>query len=163
MGRLEVVFSPQGVQQVIISPKTDNISPSGQGSWNNWKTEVIQGLRDYFAGRLQNFDHLRLDLQGTPFQLRVWEAVRRVPFGATVSYGELARNLGLRKGARAIGGALRANPLPILIPCHRIISADGSLCGFSASLNRKRWLLDHEQSVRRRGPEELPSVYKETN
>ncbi|MFP3867881.1 MAG: methylated-DNA--[protein]-cysteine S-methyltransferase [Desulfobacteraceae bacterium] len=149
MGQLELVFSPQGLRQVIISPHTGNGRPGGQTPWPSWQSEVIQALRDYFAGRVQNFAHLRLDLAGTPFQLRVWQELRQIPLGSTASYGELARHLGLLKGARAVGGALRANPLPIIIPCHRIISADGSLGGFSTGLHVKRWLLDHEQAIRR--------------
>ncbi|MDD3580176.1 MAG: methylated-DNA--[protein]-cysteine S-methyltransferase [Desulfobacca sp.] len=147
LGRIGLVFSPQGLRQLLIYPDTDNISTGGPEPAPIWKTEVVQALRDYFAGRAHNFDQLKLDLQGTPFQLRVWAALRLIPFGATVSYGELACHLGLPKAARAVGGALRANPLPIIIPCHRVISADGSLGGFSAGLQVKRWLLEHEQVI----------------
>ncbi|OPX18856.1 MAG: hypothetical protein BZ151_12385 [Desulfobacca sp. 4484_104] len=148
LGRLSLVFSLRGLRRLLIYPDADNISTGGPEPPHVWQAEVVQALRNYFAGRAHNFDHLKLDLKGTPFQLRVWAALRMIPFGTTVSYGELGRNLGLPKGARAVGGALRANPLPIIIPCHRVVSADGSLGGFSAGLQVKHWLLEHEQGFK---------------
>ena len=98
-------------------------------------------MEDYFAGKPVNFEALPLDPQGSPFHLRVWQELRRVPSGATVSYQELARRLGNPKAARAVGQACGANPIPLIVPCHRVIAADGSLGGYSSGLPRKRWFL----------------------
>jgi methylated-DNA-[protein]-cysteine S-methyltransferase len=100
-------------------------------------------LDAYFAGELERFD-LPLAPHGTPFQLRVWEELRRIPYGQTISYSELARRLGDRKLVRAVGLANGRNPLSIVIPCHRVVGADGSLVGYGGGLERKRWLLEHE-------------------
>jgi methylated-DNA-[protein]-cysteine S-methyltransferase len=101
-------------------------------------------LAAYFAGFSTNFASLTLDPRGTPFQVRVWEELRRIPKGQAISYGELARRVGNPKASRAVGQANGENPLPIIIPCHRVIAADGSLGGYSSGLERKRWLLRHE-------------------
>jgi methylated-DNA-[protein]-cysteine S-methyltransferase len=101
-------------------------------------------LASYFAGKPRRWE-TSLDLSGgTAFQRRVWRELAKVPFGATVSYGELARRVGRPGAARAVGQAVGANPIPILIPCHRVICSDGGLGGFSAGLEIKRWLLAHE-------------------
>ena len=100
-------------------------------------------LDAYFAGELQEFD-LPLALDGTTFQLRVWEATARIPFAETISYKELALRLGDHKLVRAVGTANGRNPVSIVIPCHRVIGADGTLVGYGGGLDRKRWLLDHE-------------------
>jgi len=105
-------------------------------------------LARYFAGEAVRF-RARLDLSaGTAFQRRVWEALRRVPFGRTIGYGELAARVGSPKAARAVGQAMGANPVPIVVPCHRVIRSDGALGGFGAGLPIKRWLLRHEGAVR---------------
>lgn len=98
-------------------------------------------LEEYFEGKRKDFD-LPLDLHGTPFQLRVWSALREIPYGKTVNYGEIARGLG--SSARAVGNANGKNPVPIIIPCHRVIGADGSLTGFGGGLEKKRYLLQLE-------------------
>jgi methylated-DNA-[protein]-cysteine S-methyltransferase len=100
-------------------------------------------LDAYFAGELEAFD-LELAPHGTPFQLRVWDELRRIPFGETISYSQLARRLGDPKLVRAVGLANGRNPLSIVIPCHRVIGADGSLVGYGGGLERKSWLLEHE-------------------
>jgi methylated-DNA-[protein]-cysteine S-methyltransferase len=100
-------------------------------------------LAEYFAGRRTTFD-LPLAPRGTPFQLRVWEALRGIPYGRTISYLDLARRVADDKATRAVGAANGRNPLPIVVPCHRVIGADGSLVGFGGGIARKRWLLSHE-------------------
>jgi methylated-DNA-[protein]-cysteine S-methyltransferase len=105
--------------------------------------EARRQLDAYFAGDLYSFD-LVLALPGTPFQRRVWQALRELHYAETVSYGELARRIGEPNGARAVGLANHHNPLPIVVPCHRVIGADGSLTGFGGGIGRKRWLLSHE-------------------
>jgi methylated-DNA-[protein]-cysteine S-methyltransferase len=100
-------------------------------------------LDAYFAGELEEFD-LPLALHGTEFQLRVWDELSRIPFAETISYKELALRLGDLKLVRAVGLANGRNPVSIVIPCHRVIGADGTLVGYGGGLDRKRWLLDHE-------------------
>ena len=94
--------------------------------------ETRQQLKAYFSGKLQTFD-LPLRLEGTPFRLKVWEQLRCIPFGYTVSYGDLARRIGQPGAVRAVGGANRHNPIPIIVPCHRVIAADGTIGGYSGN------------------------------
>lgn len=115
--------------------------------------EARAQLTAYFAGELDTFA-LPLAAHGTPFQERVWAALRDIPFGETISYAELARRVGEPRAVRAVGGANGRNPLPVVVPCHRVIGADGSLTGFGGGMERKRWLLDHEGALRE--PLELP-------
>ena len=104
-------------------------------------------LDAYFAGDLIEFD-LPLDLDGTDFQRQCWLALATIPYGQTVSYGEQARRLGLGPdAARAVGAANGQNPLPLVLPCHRVIGADGSLTGFGGGLHLKRFLLEHEGAL----------------
>lgn len=100
-------------------------------------------LAEYFDGSRREFD-LPLALEGTPFQREVWEALREIPYGETVSYGELALRLGKPDAVRAVGLANGRNPISIVVPCHRVIGADGSLTGYGGGLERKRELLDLE-------------------
>jgi methylated-DNA-[protein]-cysteine S-methyltransferase len=104
-------------------------------------------LDEYFAGTRHAFD-LPLRLEGTPFQLEVWEQLRRIPYGETISYGELARRVHRPEAARAVGAANGQNPIAIVVPCHRVIGADGSLTGFGGGLDWKRRLLGLEQPQR---------------
>lgn len=101
-------------------------------------------LAAYFAGTRQGFGDLALDAAGTAFQQRVWKALGELPFGTTLSYGELAQRIGRHGAARAVGAANGSNPLAIVVPCHRVLGADGSLTGYAHGIERKRWLLDHE-------------------
>jgi methylated-DNA-[protein]-cysteine S-methyltransferase len=105
-------------------------------------------LQAYFRGRLQRFA-LQLAPEGTPFQLAVWRQLREIPYGETISYGELARRIGNPRACRAVGLANGANPLPIVVPCHRVIGADGSLTGFGGGLPIKQQLLELERDVYR--------------
>lgn len=109
--------------------------------------ETRRQLDAWFAKKRQTFD-LPLDPRGTEFRRKVWAALRTIPFGVTLSYGELARRVGDVKAVRAVGGANGANPIPIIIPCHRVIGADGSLTGFGGGVERKRFLLEHEAGPR---------------
>ncbi len=103
----------------------------------------LQQLAAYFAGERRSFD-LPVRLGGSEFQRRVWRALGSIPFGTVVSYAALARTVGQPGAARAVGQANGANPIPIVVPCHRVIASNGSLGGFSAGLQVKRWLLAHE-------------------
>jgi len=109
---------------------------------------VRSQLAEYFDGRRREFD-VRLDLEGNEFELRVWEALCRIPYGETVSYGEIAREIGAAGAARAVGLANGRNPVAVIVPCHRVIGADGGLTGYGGGLERKRLLLDLESGVLR--------------
>lgn len=106
-----------------------------------------QALGRYFDDGATDFADLPLDLQGTPFQVKVWQELQRIPHGGTISYKELAQRAGSPKGSRAAGQANGRNPVPIIVPCHRVIAADGSLGGYSSGIERKRWLLKHEGAM----------------
>jgi methylated-DNA-[protein]-cysteine S-methyltransferase len=106
-------------------------------------TEVRRQLAEYFSGTRTEFE-LQLEPSGTPFQLRVWNALREIPYGTTISYGELAARIGQPGMARAVGAANGSNPIAVIVPCHRVIGADGSLTGYGGGLPRKRLLLDLE-------------------
>jgi methylated-DNA-[protein]-cysteine S-methyltransferase len=105
--------------------------------------EAVKQLRQYFAGRRTEFD-LPVSPEGTPFQCAVWEQLRKIPYGETISYGELARRVGNPQASRAVGAANGANPIPIVIPCHRVIGSTGKLIGFGGGLPIKKALLDLE-------------------
>jgi methylated-DNA-[protein]-cysteine S-methyltransferase len=126
--------------------------PSGGGAPEPGWTEApaaaplaaaARQLAEYFDGSRRSFD-LPLAWRGTPFQESVWRALTAIPYGATVSYGELARRVGNPRASRAVGMANNRNPLSIFVPCHRVIGADGSLTGYGGGIERKRWLLAHE-------------------
>lgn len=122
--------------------------PSGQDHWardEDSLQDVVEQLDDYFAGRLTEFD-VELRLDGTAFQQLVWSALREIPYGETVSYGELATSIGNPGASRVVGLANGRNPIGIIVPCHRVIGADGSLTGYGGGLDRKRTLLDLEQA-----------------
>jgi methylated-DNA-[protein]-cysteine S-methyltransferase len=103
-------------------------------------------LEAYFAGDLTQIDHIRVRAAGTPFQQQVWAELRRIPAGTTASYGELAARLGKPGASRAVGRANGSNPVGIIVPCHRVIGANGSLTGYGGGMERKRWLLEHERA-----------------
>ncbi len=103
-------------------------------------------LEEYFAGEREQFD-VPLAPSGTAFQRAAWSALSTIPYGATVTYGDQARRLGDVRKSRAVGAANGQNPLPIVVPCHRVVGSDGSLTGFGGGLETKAWLLDHERRV----------------
>jgi methylated-DNA-[protein]-cysteine S-methyltransferase len=105
-------------------------------------------LARYFDGDLHAIDDLPVKTAGTEFQRTVWRALRQIPCGTTISYGELARRIGRPDAVRAVGLANGANPIGVVVPCHRVIGANGSLTGYGGGMERKRWLLDHEMQLR---------------
>jgi methylated-DNA-[protein]-cysteine S-methyltransferase len=113
--------------------------------------EAVAQLHSYFMGERHHFD-LELEAGGTPFQARIWSALREIGYGETVSYMDVARLVGSPKAARAVGRAVGANPLPIIVPCHRVIGADGTPTGFGGGLERKARLLELEGAEPRREP-----------
>ncbi len=104
-------------------------------------------LRRYLDGALDALDDLAVDTGGTPFQARVWKALRQIPVGATWSYAQLARRIGSPEAVRAVGAANGRNPVSLVVPCHRVIASDGTLCGYGGGIARKRWLLLHERAL----------------
>jgi methylated-DNA-[protein]-cysteine S-methyltransferase len=150
VGELMLVATAQHLIGVHFSPHPNDVRSAGGwrlASGGTPADAILQRTRaqldDYFAGRTTTFD-LPLGASGTPFQTQVWNALRAIPFGETVSYGEIARRLGDPKAMRAVGAANGRNPIPIIVPCHRVIGANGSLTGFGGGIDRKRWLLAHE-------------------
>jgi methylated-DNA-[protein]-cysteine S-methyltransferase len=151
IGRYRLTASERGLSEVAPAGRSDGSGPRRPASPSARRHAERAGraLAEYFAGSRRGFDDLALDLSGgTPFQQRVWRALCGVPFGTTLSYGELARRLGSPRAARAVGTANGRNPLAIVVPCHRIVGAGGGLVGYSHGLERKRWLLEHEARQR---------------
>jgi len=105
---------------------------------------LTKALNAYFDGDIDALNKVKTKTGGTPFQREVWLALRKIPGGTTISYGQLAARLGRPSASRAVGAANGANPIPIVVPCHRVIGANGSLTGFGSGLPRKKWLLEHE-------------------
>jgi methylated-DNA-[protein]-cysteine S-methyltransferase len=150
VGTLQLVASDVGVRALLwpmdgarvrVGP-TELVDPADH--------EVLlatkQQLERYFAGTLTKFD-LPLDPIGTPFQLDAWRALSNIGYGKTASYAEQASKIGRPKAVRAVGAANGKNPISIIVPCHRVIGSNGSLTGFAAGVDAKRWLLDHERRV----------------
>jgi methylated-DNA-[protein]-cysteine S-methyltransferase len=108
---------------------------------------LTRALEAYFAGELAAIDALPVAAPGTPFQRAVWRALRSIPCGTTLAYGALARRIGRPRAVRAVGLANGANPIGVVVPCHRVIGSDGSLTGYGGGLSRKRWLLAHEGAI----------------
>jgi methylated-DNA-[protein]-cysteine S-methyltransferase len=109
--------------------------------------DAVKQLEEYFAGERAEFS-LPLAAQGTPFQQRVWTELLGVGYGTTITYTELARRVGQPRSVRAVGGANGRNPICVIVPCHRVVGVEGSLTGYSAGVETKRWLLDFERGIR---------------
>jgi methylated-DNA-[protein]-cysteine S-methyltransferase len=150
VGVLTLVASDRGLRAVLwpkVSPQRAGIRPRPRRDPDHpILRKAVEQLNEYFAGSRLSFD-LPLDLDGTRFQLAAWRSLAEIPFGATTTYGRQAAALGIPTAARAMGAANRANPVCIVLPCHRVIGADGSLTGFGGGLPVKQWLLDHEAQV----------------
>lgn len=139
LGYTKIVGDEEGVSSVVVlnsEEKTTDIIPV------ELEDCVIQ-LNEYFAGDRTLFD-LKLNPEGTTFQKQVWDALQTIPYGKTLSYLELSKQLGDVKAIRAVANANGKNPLWIIVPCHRVIGSDGSLTGYAGGLHRKQWLLEHE-------------------
>ena len=135
-----------------VFPESHRAVPDVTTGWRR-NDAFFAGVRDqlaaYFAGRLVNFT-VPLAAKGTHFQRRVWDALREIPLGTTTSYGALAAHLGMPTASRAVGAANGKNPISLIVPCHRVLGADGLLTGYAGGLELKRWLLDHESTTARR-------------
>jgi len=139
IGHLELRFDAAGLHTVTLT-RTAAADTGGKPA----RFEFREAFERYFDGEIDALAHLPIVPLGSDFQMRVWRELRRIPPGKTLSYAQLARRVGNPKASRAVGSANGRNPLCIVVPCHRVISADGSLGGFSAGLDAKRWLLRHE-------------------
>jgi methylated-DNA-[protein]-cysteine S-methyltransferase len=145
VGALLIAGDESGLRRLLFAEGRHRVRP--EPGWRENPdafTEVIRQLRSYFSGALREF-HLPLAPEGTPFQVRVWKELLNIPYGATISYGELARRLGDPNASRAVGLANGANPIAIIIPCHRVIGSNGKLTGYGGGLKNKEWLLGLER------------------
>ena len=149
-GVLTVVGSDLGIRYVMFNndahPKPIERLQISDSEIHDSVKDAITQLDEYFNGSRRDFE-LPLDLKGTEFQVAAWNALAEIPYGRTASYGQQAASIGRPKAVRAIGGANGRNPVAIVLPCHRIVGADGSLTGFGGGIEVKKWLLDHEQSI----------------
>ena len=142
------IKTPLGIATIIGDENgVSEISVSQEGEVSTIIPAVLQEavlqLQDYFEKKRTSFD-FKINLKGTEFQQKVWKGLLEIPFGKTMSYMELSKNMGDAKAIRAVASANGKNPLWIVIPCHRVIGADGSLTGYAGGLWRKKWLLEHE-------------------
>ncbi|MGO4700024.1 methylated-DNA--[protein]-cysteine S-methyltransferase [Dyella sp. 2RAB6] len=147
IGQLRLVADAQGLREVWFETGKHRKSPAPE--WIPAAKPLAQArrqLEEYFAGERTRFE-LKLHPIGTPFQLAVWEELGRIPYGVTISYAELARRIGQPAAMRAVGAANGRNPIPIILPCHRVIGSDGSLTGFGGGLPTKRFLLSMEDRI----------------
>jgi len=145
IGILTLAADEQGLRHIIFPHGSRSFSPpdNWQSSISGFEVTKLQ-LDEYFTGTRKSFT-VKLSLQGTDFQRSVWQALLQVGYGQTTSYGEIAAVIGKPKASRAVGAANGANPIPIVIPCHRIIGSAGKLTGFGGGLPTKQWLLAHER------------------
>jgi methylated-DNA-[protein]-cysteine S-methyltransferase len=139
IGPLLVASREGGLAEIRFNGRREALPPGWQYV-DALEGDAVPQLRAYFAGELRTFD-LPLAPEGTPFQRAVWEALRAIPYGTTCSYADLARRIGRPAAVRAVGAANGKNPLPIVVPCHRVIGSDGTLTGYAGGLSVKRALL----------------------
>lgn len=149
IGDLTLLVAHEGVR-ILALPDSDDLAATGRPASRACMERVLGWLRAYFDGDLAALARIPVAPEGTPFQLRVWEELRRIPVGATWSYRELAERIGQPTAVRAVALANARNPVAIAIPCHRVIGSDGTLVGYGGGLPRKRWLLEHEGALPRR-------------
>jgi len=140
VGKLRVAWSDLGLVRVDTGRQLDTPPPPHWKRDDESQSPVLTQLRDYFSGARQGFD-LRLDLDGTEFQRRVWAALADIPYGETTTYAKLARRVGRPGSARAVGAAVGRNPVSIILPCHRVVGSDGRLTGYAGGLKVKKKLL----------------------
>ena len=151
LGTLLLVAGPRGVcmlefdsgagqAKAHLAKRFGDVELRREADPHGWSSR----LRDYLAGNLHALDSIPADTGGTAFQARVWAELRKIPVGATRSYADLARAIGRPAATRAVGTANGRNPVAVIVPCHRVIGANGTLTGYGGGLGRKRWLLAHE-------------------
>jgi len=164
---LDQLLTPLGTA-LILTDKTENLRAL---DWSDYEDrmyrllrlhygtdyEIVEGMRlskaslligKYFAGDLKAIDKIKIATNGTPFQKKVWTALRKIPAGKTITYAALAKKLGAPGAVRAVGGANGANPIGVVVPCHRMIGTSGKLTGYGGGLHRKKYLLEHEGALK---------------
>ncbi len=151
LGPLTLASTPNGLAGLAFDDRVDGLWCFLEGRFGTIDTRphpdrdpAAADIRTYFDGTIAALDNIRTDAGGSEFQQKVWSALRRIPGGGTTSYGALARSIGQPTGFRAVATANATNPVAIVIPCHRVIHADGSISGYGGGVERKRWLLRHE-------------------
>ena len=144
IGELLLVGDERALRGLYMQggPRPQRVSPEWRHADEPFAT-ARQQLGEYFAGERDRFD-LPLELEGPDFERTVWDALSGIPYGETASYGEIAKRIGYPDAARAVGSANARNPISIIVPCHRVIGADGGLTGYGGGLERKQFLLEHE-------------------
>ncbi len=149
IGSLLIAGGKEGIKLVSFPGGSQKKKPMPEWTEDpSFFQRAITEFKKYFTGELKKFS-VSIVLEGTPFQLSVWKELKKIPYGTTTSYGELARRIGNPKAARAVGMANRCNPIPVIIPCHRVIGKNGSLTGFGGGLPIKQKLLDLEERYRK--------------
>jgi len=145
LGKLLIVYEEDSIRGVYFN-RDMTLDPE-LSVHNTILAQCIRELNEYFLGERKSFD-VPISPSGTEFQMSVWAALREIPYGQTVSYGHIAKAIGKPAAVRAVGGANNKNPISIVVPCHRVIGADGKLVGYGGELWRKEWLLDLEKKIK---------------
>jgi len=140
IGKIEIKGDRSGISSVLFLDSEEILISS---TMPEELKEAVRQLEQYFKGERTEFN-VKISAQGTDFQKRVWEELRKIPYGKTISYEQMAHRLGNPKVIRAAASANGKNPISIIIPCHRVIGKNGSLTGYAGGINRKKWLLEHE-------------------
>lgn len=144
IGELRVEATPRGLHRIEFDGgRTGQVKSTANPAAQSQLDRAVKQLREYFAGKRDEFE-LELDMAGSPHQLRVWKALLGIPYGRTLTYGQVAKKLGKPSAARAVGRACATNPVPVVVPCHRVVGGDGALHGFGGGLWRKKALLELE-------------------
>jgi methylated-DNA-[protein]-cysteine S-methyltransferase len=149
VGELLLTSERGMLSRLNMALQRGKVAPSPEPAWrrdDKALNQARQQLGAYFEGDLQTFD-LPLHMAGTPFQKQVWQGLLAIPYGTTISYAELARRIGRPGASRAVGAANGRNPIGIIVPCHRVIGANGTLTGYGGGLDRKEWLISHESAA----------------
>lgn len=145
LGVIKITANDSGIVSLNFARKS-LASTQKNKITNRHLRDCVRQLDEYFSGKRLSFD-LPLDVTGTPFQKKVWNALRKIPHGQTVSYVDIAQRIGRPKASRAVGGANNKNPITIIVPCHRVVGKNGDLTGYASGLAKKKWLIDHESLV----------------
>lgn len=144
LGTIKIVADGNGIVGIdFVNKSKGKFSSDDLKIQNEQLKNCVKQLDDYFQGKRKEFE-LKLYLKGTDFQKKVWNELLKIPFGKTISYGEVAKRIKNPKAVRAVGQAVGKNPISIVVPCHRVIGSDGNLTGYASGLHRKKWLLKHE-------------------
>lgn len=157
LGTVLVARTAEGICSVLLGDTTEDLVVDLAKRFpdtvlmhtSNSRDEWFLSVMDYLVDSRKPMP-VSLDMRGTEFQCKVWQALREIPSGSSASYGEVARKVGIPSGSRAVAGACAANPLAVLVPCHRVLKSDGGLSGYRWGVRRKKALLDHEQSLSER-------------